>query len=314
MYKVPHQMPKAQHFDRVYPLTKFLAFLLDQGLRLNTAKVYTSNIRRMLGVMGEGRTLPDGTVQRRVWENVEAVREYRSALKARLRNQLQCAWTYWLNYTGSEAALAISDRAMKGIVTGAVRVFIYYAGDGKGVPYLRISDIPRYLWEFDDQEQTWYLTRMMGSRDRYLLGPGVRVLGDIIREWGYPDGDAHGQAFLADAPRSLSPMSIERVRSLLDNKLTPATEKWLNEKMKADYEAAIAPVRERDRAYVPPEMVGVTKLRMKTNAQMQEGEDRVIGYDEAKGEIRLVNGKIVVEHPEDLGFYNDGGEDGDEKE
>lgn len=315
MFKVPLTYePKFRHHNKSYPLTRFKAYLISRGLNHNTVKCYISAMRRMLAHLGEGQPNEQGQVQQRVWEDWERIRDYRDSLRYGTRSMFDCSKSYWSAFIGSDMG-PTTKRDTRAVVAAATRILLACGRAGRGVPEWTPSDLAGLLWEYDKLNDCWYITHMLGSDRHILLGPGVRVLGNIIRDWGYQATTAHGHAFLPGCPDDWTSMPMPKLYEFLKLKITPTTAAWLTAELEKDYENAITPVLESDRIVVPddefietpaPRTLPRPLAAAPTRSKPKEGD--VVAYDEELGNIRVVNGKLVCDNPEDPGPIYDGRE------
>jgi hypothetical protein len=310
LFKVPPEyVPKFKHHHRAYPLSKFKAYLTtNSSITKGTAACYVSAIRRMLFHLGEGQPGAGGLVKRRTWDNFEAVTEYVDGLSRSMQDPIKGAWRYWVNFNGAVTPPQhqLAPRVSKAAVTAALRALLHYRLTGKGAPPLNLQDIPKMYWEWDPNEQRWYITHGRGGSLRYTFGIGVRQLSDAIRNWGYPQGcPKHGASFVPHNPDDSTPMTLQQVKDTIDNKVPPAIVKWLDEAMAKDYTTTVTPIIESERLRMPQEIVEESKLELTKEGRIKTDfhTTRLVDTsDESFGRTFIVDGKLVVENPEDDGL------------
>jgi hypothetical protein len=301
--------PKFRKYDKAYPLTKFMAFLAST-LSPRTVACYVSAIRRMLGHLGEG--LPDpttGVLRLRTWRDEAAVERYKETLQGRLYDTVGGALRYWRAFNGATSPLQLSTREAKSAATAALLTLLHYTGQGRGVPPLKIETIPKLLWEYDTSEKRWYVTQAVGSSDRHTFGPGASALATTIRDWGYPDGSCYqGAPFLPGLPGAAQAMTSRAIREMLKNQVSLDVARWLDTVMTKDYDEAVEAGLAR--MTVPVKAITPVKMSVDEEGRPVFSDPTVVGEDIDLGKIRLIDGKLVCENPDnDVGFFLDESEE-----
>lgn len=302
MFKIPTYRPKFLRQDKTYPLTKFCAYLkTSTAVGDGAVKNYVAAIRRMLNALGENQPGPDGKVRRQVWLDRGAVEAYIYSLPSRAQHTIKAAQRHWNNFNGAMLPphQSLVPRTAKASVTAALGALLEYSGCGAGVPPIKLKTITKLKWVYDKNEERWYITYLIGGSERYTFGIGVRVLSDSIRAWGYPDGCPSGAPFIPRFPGADSPMPLTAVREMLDNRVPPAVVKWFDDEMTKDYATATAAGVAHARLSMPESIVAAAKLAVDPTGRIVMDGPTEWDSGEAWGKTKIINGKIVVEHPEE---------------